>query len=60
MDVITIERGPAGLDHSLTFLEFGLGGCQLGVGSREVLDFFVELLLDGAQLLGAEAVKTHC
>ncbi len=56
----TIQRGPPQLDDAQALLELGLGGGELGVRRREVLDLGVELLLDGAQLLGAEGAEVDC
>jgi hypothetical protein len=34
-----------------------LGGGKLAIRAREMLNFAIELLLDGAQLLGAEGAE---
>lgn len=56
----TLKRRRPGLDDAQALLELGLGGGELGVGRGQVLDLAVELLLDGAQLLGGEGAEVDC
>ena len=60
MGIHTIQGGPPQLDDAQALLELGLGGGELGIRRREVLNLGVELLLDGAQLLGAEGAEVDC
>ena len=55
----TTERTGSRLDYPEALLELGLRRGQLGVRTCQVLDFLVELLLDGRELLGVEAVEAH-
>ena len=48
------------LDAPQAIAEFGLGGVELREGSGEVLEFFVELLLDLAELLHAQRIQVDC
>jgi len=57
--VHTTERSRSRLDYPQALLELGLRRGQLGVRTCQVLDFLVELLLDGRELLGVEAVEAH-
>lgn len=55
----TTRRESLRLDTSQTLLELLLCGMKLREGVGQVFDFFVQLLLHLAQLLGREAVEVH-
>lgn len=49
--------GGSALHASEAFSEFVLGAVELGEGVGEVLELFLELLLDLRELLGLEGVE---
>lgn len=60
MRVALTFRGTLCLDTTQAILEFDLGGLQLCERGGQVFDLLVQLLLDGCELLGVQAVEAHC
>lgn len=56
----TVKPRRPRLHYTQALLELGLRGGELRVRPREVLDFLVELLLDGGELLGGKGVEGDC